>query len=231
MNTMSTLPDENQETRSCQQSLEWTPPNTDSESSPTSSEEKRKNTIYVRIKRISKREDCVSSRSYTRVHFNPSVLVPDVQLQTINHLYHHLDESRHHFGLLNLSFTKIEMIRKLLDLETGPLAWSSFSDKGTPPAAFVWYLASILSIAVENYLKQDTGKAYWIKHVSFWSDFLDPKNSWWNMGVGSSYKAIAERLHNRLHSRMVQKPFIDCNGDQKAQDLLVRACILFARKV
>ncbi len=241
--TMSTLPGSNQETRPCHQSLlEWTPPNSDSESSPMSSQEVRKNTIYVRIKRISKRKDTVPSQMYTRVHFNRSVLVPDVQLQIINHFHDQFGTTadRHsivddngratRFVEMDLSNAKIEMIRKLLHLEAGPLAWSSLDDNGTPPENFVWYLTSVLSKAVEMYLRQDTGKVYWIKHVSFWSDFLNPNGSWWSIGEGSVYKATAESLRNSLHSRMRKKPFIDCSGDKEAQNILLRACILFARK-
>lgn len=211
-----------------------------SSSSKGDAQDIRRNRIYVRIKRVPKRQDNIPPRAHYSFHFHPSVRGSDVQLHIANH-YHHAMQStgdNHSSGndsaasVLNteLSKAKMEMTERLLHLQTGPLVWSGVDETCRPPEAFVRYLGSVLSKAVELYLKRNTGKVYWIKHVSFWSDLLDPQNIWWNTAEGSFHKVIADKLHKSLLKRMVEKKFIDCNGDQKAQNVLVRACIVFARK-
>ncbi len=211
-----------------------------SSSSKGNAQDIRRNRIYVRIKRLPKRQDNTPPRAHYRFQFNPSIRGSDVQLHITDHYHHAMQSTRdyHSSGndsaasLLNteLSKAKMEMIERLLRLQTGPLAWSGVDETCRPPEAFVRYLGSVLSKAVEFYLKRNTDKVYWIKHISFWSDLLDPQNLWWNTAEGYFHKVIADKLHKSLLKRMVEKKFIDCNGDQKAQNLLVRACILFARK-
>jgi hypothetical protein len=135
------------------------------------------------------------------------------------------------------TYEKIIMVQSLLAIETGPISWALISkEKGSrPPEPFVRYLAAVLSEAVLMYLKRNTGKEYWIKHVLFWSDLLDPRSDWWNITTceGFRYRVLAKRLHNSLHKRWGCNNrcdnLIECH-EGHAQKIFVRACILFAQK-
>ena len=125
---------------------------------------------------------------------------------------------------------KLLMTQRLLDIETGPIGWSWIEESSRPPESFVWHLASVLTESVQVYLEHNTGKEYWIKHVSFWSDLLDPDSHWWNTSEGSLYKGFIKKLYTSLHRRWGGSNFIEFRGDTHVQTLFVRACILFARK-
>ena len=121
------------------------------------------------------------------------------------------------------------MTQCLLAIETGPISWAlSIGEPTKPPESFVWYLADVLTAGVQLYLTNNTGKEYWIKHVRFWSDLLDPESDWWDTDRGYLYKDYAKRLYTNLHKHWESSDYIECQcgNDQK---IFVRACILFAR--
>lgn len=125
---------------------------------------------------------------------------------------------------------KFLMTQRLLNLDMGPIAWRSIEELSSPPESFVWYLAHVLTEGVQVFLEHNTGKEYWIKHVSFWSAILDPGSHWWNMREGSWYKDIIRKLYASLRRRWGGSDFMECHGDNHVQKLYVRACIMFARR-
>jgi hypothetical protein len=127
------------------------------------------------------------------------------------------------------STDRVLMIQSLLAIETGPISWALIGERGRPPKLFVRYLATVLVEGVRVYLEHNTGKEYWIKHVLFWSDLLDPRNDWWNTYEGSQYRVLAKRLHTSLHKRWGYSDLIECH-ESSVQKIFVRACILFAQK-
>lgn len=152
----------------------------------------------------------------------------------------HNIEQQHHFRRplqqSPSSDDRILMIQSLLAIETGPISWALISkEKGSrPPESFVRYLATVLSEGVQLYLKRNTGKEYWIKHVLFWSDLLDPRRDWWNNTTreGFRYRVLAKRLHTSLNKRWGYNScdnLIECQ-ESHVQKVFVRACILFAQK-
>jgi len=162
-------------------------------------------------------------------------------LSDLASLSDHLPTVRDSFTLLDDPFVgivhphpttdKILMIEQLLGLDAGPISWNAaISEPHHPPESFVWYLAHVLSGAVQVYLTLNTpGKEYWIKHVQFWSDLLDPEASHWNTCEGSSYKDMAQKLHCSLLRNWGGSDWIDCKAGNQDPTLFVRACILFAR--
>jgi hypothetical protein len=119
--------------------------------------------------------------------------------------------------------------QSLLAIEDGPISWHSIGETGEPPESFVWYLAEVLTEGVQVYLINNTGKEYWIKHVRFWSDLLDPNSDRWNNNRGSRYRGYAKRLNTSLLERWGGSETIECQ-DARDRSLLVRVCILYARK-
>lgn len=130
----------------------------------------------------------------------------------------------------SLSEEKKFMTKRLLELERGPIAWCSIEVSNGPPQSFVWYLARVLAEGVQVFLEQNTGKEYWVKHVTFWSNLLDPESHWWNTREGASYKDIARKFSDMLRRRWGDSTVIEYGSDDRAETLFVRACILFARK-
>ena len=125
---------------------------------------------------------------------------------------------------------KLSMTRNLLNLETGPVPWCLIEESSMPTESFVCYLTKVLTEEVQLYLVHNTGKEYWIKHVVFWNGLLDPKRHWWNTKEGLVYKENIRKLHSSLLWRWGNVTFIEYSAGSRAQELFVRACILFARK-
>lgn len=130
----------------------------------------------------------------------------------------------------SISEEKLAVTRSLLNIETGPIAWSLIEEKNAPVDSFVSYLTRVLTEEVQLYLEHNTGKEYWIKHIVFWNDLLDPASHWWNTKEGSLYNDIVRKLHSSLHRRWGNAAYVECSGNSRIQSLFVRACILFARK-
>lgn len=125
------------------------------------------------------------------------------------------------------------MTQNLLQIQSGPISWSSIAEdeqNHIPPDPFVWYLSEVLTEAVQLYIQNNIAKEYWVKHLRFWRDLLDPESLWWNSDRGVVYKDIASRFYTNFH-----KQWGDCDMDsmfewhyESDQIVFVRACILFA---
>eukprot|EP00536_Pseudo-nitzschia_multiseries_P018017 jgi/Psemu1/293301/fgenesh1_pg.2054_\ len=121
---------------------------------------------------------------------------------------------------------KMIMTRKLLSMECGPLWWDW---RWKPPDSFVLYFADVLTAKVKEYLRSSRGNVYWVKHVPFWKNLLDPKNDWWNTEQGAIYNDFANRLFLNLLNRWgsSSSDLIECH-DPGDQSIFLRACVLFA---
>lgn len=144
-----------------------------------------------------------------------------------------LSESyEHSLQLTPISAEKVLMIQNLLDIKSGPISWCSTGEPCKPPASFVCYLANVLTERVQFHLTENIGKEFWIKHVMFWIDLLDPNSRWWNTREGLLYRSFAEQLFTDFRRRWEGRAsFIDeFDKNDDIYKLFVRACILFARK-
>lgn len=117
------------------------------------------------------------------------------------------------------------MTRDLLSMECGPLWWD-LDEK--PPDSFVSYLTDVMSSRVQDYLKNRTEDAYWIKHVRFWIELLDPHSEWWTNEAGSVFNNIARRLFYNLVGRWTSSSDLIEFHDGQDRSIFIRACVLFA---